>query len=131
RMLKSARALNRRLDTKIPTAKLNAAIIRLAERTPPPSTYNIRFRIYYATQTSTRPFRMKLFCNQERSLTESYRRYLEAGLVKEFDLDGCPIHFDLIGKKKQSVADRLAAKGQRQNLARAETAGVDEDGFDD
>lgn len=74
---------------------------------------------------------MKLFCNQERSLTESYRRYLEAGLVKEFDLDGCPIHFDLIGKKKQSVADRLAAKGQRQNLARAETAGVDEDGFDD
>ncbi len=131
RMLKSARALNRRLDTKIPTAKLNAAIIRLAERTPPPSTYNIRFRIYYATQTSTRPFRMKLFCNQERSLTESYRRYLEAGLVKEFDLDGCPIHFDLIGKKKQSVADRLAAKGQRQNLARAEAAGVDEDTFDD
>ena len=131
RMLKSARALNRRLDTKIPTAKLNAAIIRLAERTPPPSTYNIRFRIYYATQTSMRPFRMKLFCNQERSLTESYRRYLEAGLVKEFDLDGCPIHFDLIGKKKQSVADRLAAKGQRQNLARAEAAGVDEDTFDD
>jgi GTP-binding protein len=74
---------------------------------------------------------MKLFCNQERSLTESYRRYLEAGLVKEFDLDGCPIHFDLIGKKKQSVADRLAAKGQRQNLARAEAAGVDEDTFDD
>ena len=131
RMLKSARALNRRLDTKIPTAKLNTAIIRLAERTPPPSTYNIRFRIYYATQTSTRPFRMKLFCNQERSLTESYRRYLEAGLVKEFDLDGCPIHFDLIGKKKQSVTDRLAAKGQRQNLERAEAAGVDEDTFDD
>ncbi|MEI6107277.1 MAG: ribosome biogenesis GTPase Der [Opitutae bacterium] len=134
RMLKSARALNRRLDTKIPTAKLNAAIIRLAERTPPSSTYNIRFRIYYATQTGTRPFRMKIFCNQERSLTESYRRYLEAGLVKEFDLDGCPIHFDLIGKKKVSVADRLAAKGHRQNLARAEASGAevaDEGVFDD
>jgi GTP-binding protein len=134
RMLKSARALNRRLDTKIPTAKLNAAIIRLAERTPPSSTYNIRFRIYYATQTGTRPFRMKIFCNQERSLTESYRRYLEAGLVKEFDLDGCPIHFDLIGKKKVSVADRLAAKGHRQNLARAEASGAEvaDDGvFDD
>jgi GTPase len=134
RMLKSARALVRRLDTKIPTAKLNATIIALADRTPPPSTYGTRFRIYYATQTGTRPFRMKLFCNQERSLTESYRRYLEAGLVKEFDLDGCPIHFDLIGKKKQSVADRLAAKGTRQNLAAAEAAekndGHDE-GFDD
>ena len=126
RMLKAARALNKRLDTKIPTAKLNAAIIRLAERTPPHSTYGVRFRIYYATQTGTRPFRIKIFCNQERSLTESYRRYLEAGLVKEFDLDGCPIHFDLVGKKKQSVADRLAAKGQRQNQA---TAGTGEDDF--
>ena len=131
RMLKSARALDRRLDTRIPTAKLNAAIIRLAERTPPSSTYNIRFRIYYATQTGSRPFRMKIFCNQERSLTESYRRYLEAGLVKEFDLDGCPIHFDLIGKKKVSVADRLAAKGQRQNLARTEAGETDDGVFDD
>jgi len=131
RMLRSARALDRRLDTKIPTAKLNAAIIRLAERTPPSSTYNIRFRIYYATQTGTRPFRMKIFCNQERSLTESYRRYLEAGLVKEFELDGCPIHFDLIGKKKVSVADRLAAKGHRQNLARAESSEEDSGVFDD
>jgi GTP-binding protein len=134
RMLKSARALDKRLDTKIPTAKLNATIIKLADRTPPPSTFGMRFKIYYATQTSSRPFRMKLFCNQERSLTESYRRYLEAGLVKEFDLDGCPIHFDLIGKKKQSVADRLAAKGTRKNHAAAEArkAGeADDAGFDD
>ena len=123
RMLKSARALDRRLDTKIPTAKLNAHIIQLADRTPPHSTFGVRFRIYYATQTGTRPFRIKIFCNQERGLTESYRRYLEAGLVKEFDLDGCPIHFDLIGKKKQSAADRLAAKGTRRNLLAAESGG--------
>ncbi len=131
RMLRSARALDRRLDTKIPTAKLNAAIIELAERTPPPSTYNIRFRIYYATQTGTRPFRMKIFCNQERSLTESYRRYLEAGLVKKFDLDGCPIHFDLIGKKNQTAADRIAARSTRKNLRNAEKIETDEPVFDD
>lgn len=126
RMLRAARALDRRLDTKIPTAKLNATIIKLADRVPPPSTYGTRFRVYYATQTSTRPFRIKLFCNQERSLTESYRRYLEAGLVKEFELDGCPIHFDLVGKKKQSVADRLAAKGRAGNLQATE-AGAEEE----
>ena len=131
RMLRSARALDRRLDTKIPTAKLNATIIQLADRTPPPAIYNQRFKIYYATQTGTRPFRMKIFCNQERSLTESYRRYLEAGLVKEFDLDGCPIHFDLIGKKKQTVADRLAAKGTRKNLLATEAGETDEPVFDD
>lgn len=134
RMLRSARALDRRLDTKIPTAKLNNAIITLADRTPPPAIYNQRFKIYYATQTSTRPFRMKIFCNQERALTESYRRYLEAGLVKEFGLDGCPIHFDLIGKKKQTVADRLAAKGNRLNRAAAENGEAGDDAdmvFDD
>lgn len=129
RMLKSARALDRRLDTKIPTAKLNAAIIRLAERTPPHAIGGQRFRIYYATQTGTRPFRMKLFCNQERNLTESYRRYLEAGLVKEFDLDGCPIHFDLVGKENRSAADRIAAKGTRRNLQIADA--FEEPVFDD
>lgn len=115
RMLKAARSLDQRLETKIPTAKLNAALVELADRTPPPAIGGQRFRVYYATQTGTRPFRIKVFCNQERVLTESYRRYLEAGLVKEFDLDGCPIHFDLVGKKKQSIADRLAAKSARQD----------------
>jgi GTP-binding protein len=108
RMLRNARSLNKRLDTKIPTAKLNACIIKLADRTPPPAIGGQRFKIYYATQTSNRPFRFKIFCNQERSLTESYRRYLEAGLVKEFELDGCPMHFDLVGKKKLPIEQRLA-----------------------
>ena len=108
RMLRNARSLDKRLDTKIPTAKLNACIIKLADRTPPPAIGGQRFKIYYATQTSNRPFRFKVFCNQERSLTESYRRYLEAGLVKEFGLDGCPMHFDLVGKKKLPVEQRLA-----------------------
>jgi GTP-binding protein len=113
RMLKSARALNERLDRKIPTAKLNQEIIRLADRMPPPAIGGQRFRVYYATQTGNRPFRVKLFCNREEKLTEQYRRYLEAGLVKEFDLDGCPIHFDLVGKKKRDAADRIAAKHAR------------------
>jgi len=122
RMLKSARGLNERLDRKIPTARLNAVITELADRTPPPAIGGQRFRIYYATQTGNRPFRLKVFCNQERVLTESYRRYLEAGLVKEFKLDGCPIHFDLVGKKKQSIADRLAAKASRQDGAGGDDA---------
>ncbi|MSU46923.1 MAG: ribosome biogenesis GTPase Der [Lacunisphaera sp.] len=122
RMLKSARALDRRLDTRIQTAKLNAAIIKLSERTPPHAIGGQRFRIYYATQTGTRPFRIKIFCNQERNLTESYRRYLEAGLVKKFDLDGCPIHFDLVGKENRSAADRIAALGTKRNLIIADEA---------
>ncbi|HEU5078614.1 MAG TPA: ribosome biogenesis GTPase Der [Opitutaceae bacterium] len=101
RMLNSAVKLNRLLDTKIPTARLNQQLMFLAERTPPPAIGGKRFRIYYATQTSTRPFRIKIFCNREEKLTENYRRFLEAGIVKEFGLNGCPVYFDLIGKKKE------------------------------
>ena len=99
RMLNAAVKLHRQLDTKMPTAKLNQTLIRLAERTPPPAAGGKRFRIYYAVQTGNRPFRIRLFCNQERRLTESYRRYLEAGIIAEFGLDGCPMLFDLVGKQ--------------------------------
>ncbi len=117
RMLKSARALDDRLGRKIPTAKLNAAIVALTDRMPPPAIGGQRFRAYYATQTGNRPFRIKIFCNREGNLTEQYRRYLESGLVEEFNLDGCPIHFDLVGKKKVSIDERLARRGQKRNAA--------------
>ncbi|PTY06890.1 ribosome biogenesis GTPase Der [Opitutaceae bacterium EW11] len=101
RMLNAAVKLNRRLDTKLPTARLNQVLMHLAERTPPPAVGGRRFRIYYATQTGNRPFRIRIFCNREEKLTEAYRRYLEAGLVKEFDLNGCPMYFDLVGKTRE------------------------------
>ena len=107
RMLNAAVKLNRMLDTKLPTAKLNKTIAYLAERTPPPAIGGKRFRVYYATQTGTRPFRIKLFCNREETLSESYRRYLEAGLVEEFGLNGCPIYFDLVGKEQRSPTERI------------------------
>ena len=98
-MLRAARTLDGRLDEQLPTAQLNKVLLRLTDRNPPPHVEGRRFRIYYAVQTGTRPYRIKLFCNQARRLHESYRRYLEAGIVEEFDLAGCPVHFDLVGKE--------------------------------
>ena len=107
RMLNAAVKLNRTLDKKLPTAKLNQLLGFLTERTPPPAVGGRRFRIYYATQTGNRPFRVRLFCNREEKLTESYRRYLEAGLVEEFDLHGCPIFFELEGKKREDRSGEI------------------------
>lgn len=118
RMLNAAVKLNRMLDTKMPTSKLNKVIGFLTERTPPPSIGGKRFRAYYATQTGTRPFRIKVFCNREEKLTEQYRRYLEAGLVEEFGLNGCPIYFDLVGKEKHEPGMSFSAIRAAQELAR-------------
>ena len=107
RMLNAAVKLNRTLDKKLPTAKLNQVLGYLAERNPPAAIGGKRFRIYYATHTGTRPFRIKIFCNREEKLTEQYRRYLEAGVVEEFDIAGCSIYFDLVGRRLPR-AQRLA-----------------------
>jgi GTP-binding protein len=100
RMLNAARMLESRLDVTLQTARLNKTLIKLAEAKPPPAIYGRRFRIYYASQTGVRPYRIKLFCNQERKLPDTYRRYLEAGIVEEFGLGGCPVHFDLVSKSQ-------------------------------
>ena len=118
RMLNSAVKLNRLLDTKLPTAKLNRTITFLSDRNPPPAIGGKRFRAYYATQTGTRPFRIKIFCNRAEKLTEQYRRYLEAGLVDEFGLNGCPIYFDLVGKAKSEPGLSFSALREAQEKAK-------------
>ncbi len=118
RMLNAAVKLHRQLDLKLPTAKLNKVLGYLTERTPPPAVGGKRFRVYYATQTGNRPFRIKLFCNREEKLTEQYRRYLEAGLVKEFGLAGCPVYFDLVGKEKHEPGMSFSAIREAQERAR-------------
>jgi ribosome-associated GTPase EngA len=110
RMLNAAVQLNRTLEKKIPTSKLNALIGELAERVPAPAVGGKRFRVYYAVQTGVRPFRIKLFCNREDKLSEQYRRYLEAGMVKEFGLDGCPVYFDLVGKPRHTPGTPYTGK---------------------
>jgi GTPase len=113
RMLNAAVKISRTQDKKIPTSRLNQLLGYLCERTPPPAVGGRRFRIYYATQTGNRPFRIKIFCNREEKLTESYRRYLEAGVVKEFGIDGCPVYFDLVGKEKHEPGTPYSGKEAR------------------
>lgn len=124
RMLNAAVKLNRTLDKKLPTGKLNQLLGHLAERTPPPAIAGRRFKIYYATQTGNRPFRIRLFCNRDDKLTEQYRRYLEAGLVHEFDLKGCPIYFDLVGKTRDETRGSRGG-GHASAASRAERTAED------
>lgn len=113
RMLNAAVKLNRRLDSNIPTAKLNALLTRLFQQTPPPIIGGRRFKVFYGTQTGNRPFRIRLFCNREEKLPENYRRFLEANILKEFGLEGCPIVFQLVGKERHKDRGGEQSKGKR------------------
>ncbi len=105
KILLSARQLDKRMARKIPTGRLNNKLYKLAERMPAPKKDGRRFRIYYAVHVGNRPYKFKVFCNQAKKLADSYKRFLQAGLVSEFELDGCPMVFDLINKKNPYVRE--------------------------
>lgn len=106
RLLKAARRLDWTMDRKLPTSRLNRLMADLAEKKSPPAAKGRRFRIYYAVQTGNRPFTIRLYCNEAARLLDSYRRYLEAGVIEKFNLSGCPVRFDLVGKPKRKGDNR-------------------------
>lgn len=105
KMLYDARQLDKRMDKKISTGRLNNLLYKIAERMPAPKVDGRRFRVYYAVHTASRPFRVKIFCNQAKKLNDSYKRYMQAQIVEMFKLEGCPVVFDLVNKKNPYVKD--------------------------
>ncbi|MDP0498748.1 MAG: ribosome biogenesis GTPase Der [Verrucomicrobiota bacterium JB022] len=99
RILRTARGLWEKSARQLPTPKLNQLIDRLQKAREPRVIGGKRFRIYYAVQVDNRPFLFRLFCNRATKLEDSYYRYLRNAIMREFDLAGCPIKFDLRGKE--------------------------------
>ncbi|MDD4348197.1 MAG: ribosome biogenesis GTPase Der [Opitutales bacterium] len=104
-MMEQVVRINRALDTRLPTPKLNQTLLRLMENRQPTKLIGRRFKVYYATQIGNRPFKIKMFCNREDKLQVQYRRYLERSIVREFKIEGCPVFFNLIGKPAKEKRD--------------------------
>ncbi len=97
-LLATARRLDARAGSQLPTPQINRLVARLFENREPRRIQGKRFKVYYAVQTGIRPMRIRLFCNQMTRLEESYRRYLQKSFIAEFGLQGCPVSFELVGK---------------------------------
>jgi GTPase len=76
---------------KIPTARLNEAMLPVFEETPPPAWKGKYVKIKYATQLPTRFPAFAFFCNLPQYVKEPYRRFVENQLRSNFNLTGCPI----------------------------------------
>lgn len=100
-MLEAAAALQATLDMKLPTGRLNNLIQKLFEARAPKLVGIKRFKVFYAVQTGSRPLRIRFFCNRVERLEPAYRRYLEKAIIHEFQLNGCPVRFDLVGKDRR------------------------------
>ena len=77
--------------TRIPTGALNEMLARATARVQPPSDKGKRLKIFYITQSSTRPPTFVCFVNQRALFHFSYQRYIENQIRENFGLTGTPI----------------------------------------
>lgn len=82
-------------NARIPTSAFNQWLADTLEKHPAPSVAGRRIKIRYGAQIKTRPPTFALFCNRPDDLPDSYKRYLENELRRDFDLPGVPIRLYL------------------------------------
>ena len=105
--LQVAKDLDARMDKSLSTSVLNKVIGEMWEHRPPAKIKGKRFKVFYAVQVESRPFRIKLFCNKEERLNDQYKRYLEKGIQQKFGLSGCPLKFSLAGKEQRYSEEKV------------------------
>ena len=110
KLLESAFRMYSKMNSTIPTGKLNAAVKKLLDANPPRYISGKRLKVYYCVKTSSRPFTVKMFCNSLQSFTDPYKRYLVNGIRDSFKLGGVAIRLDLIGKVSQTIQERFQNK---------------------
>ena len=76
---------------KIPTARLNEALLPAIEETPPPAWKGKYVKIKYVTQLPTAFPAFAFFCNLPQYVKDPYKRFLENQLRTNFNLTGCPV----------------------------------------
>ncbi len=90
-VLNAATEVYANYSQKIPTARLNEALLPIIDDNPPPAWKGKYVKIKYITQLPTRFPAFAFFCNLPQYIKDPYKRYLENQLRKAFNLKGCPI----------------------------------------
>lgn len=76
---------------RIPTGALNEMLARATAKVQPPTDKGRRLKIFYITQSATRPPTFVCFCNRASLFHFSYRRYIENQIRETFSLTATPI----------------------------------------
>ena len=76
---------------KVPTSRLNDALLPEIAHYPPPAIKGKHIQIKYITQVAARTPSFAFFCNLPQYIQESYQRFLENKLRENFDFEGVPV----------------------------------------
>ncbi len=89
---------------RISTGKLNDVLAEATARVQPPTDRGRRLKIYYITQSSTRPPTFVCFVNKKELFHYSYQRYLDNQIREIFGLEGTPTK--MVIRERESKYDK-------------------------
>lgn len=110
RLLEAAGRMRAKMNAGVPTGRLNKIVRELMERNPPKYVSGKRFKAYYCVKTGSRPYTVRMYCNDAGALSTSYEKYLVNGLRAALKLGGVAIRLEPIGKPAASAAERVAGR---------------------
>ena len=90
-------------NLRITTGQLNNVLADATARVQPPTDKGRRLKLYYMTQTGTKPPTFVIFVNDARLFHFSYKRYIENQIRAVFGLEGTPIHIIVRQKGDKEV----------------------------
>lgn len=102
RLYELIKFVNEQNAMRIKTGRLNEILAAATLRVQPPTDKGKRLKIYYMTQTSTRPPTFVFFVNNAELFHYSYQRYLENQIREVYGLEGTPVRFIIRERSEKS-----------------------------
>ena len=101
KLLSTVVTLYSQLNTQIETGRLNQAVRRWLEETPPPSGPRTRFNVKYAVQVSTNPVNFVFFTSRTNVVGDAYVAYLRNRIRKDLGFHSIPVDIKIRPSGKQ------------------------------
>jgi len=93
------------LTTHVETGRLNQALQRWLEETPPPSGPRTRFNVKYAVQSSANPVNFIFFTSRSHAVSDAYISYLRNRVRRDLGFSLIPVDIQIraSGKKDRKA----------------------------
>jgi GTP-binding protein len=99
KLLDLSRQVKEELHRRIPTNKLNSALLPEIQSKPPSSSTGKDIKLNYVTQVKANPPTFAFFANEPKLVSEQYKRFLEGRIREKFHFTGVPL--SLVFKRKR------------------------------
>jgi GTP-binding protein len=97
KLLSTAVTMYKQLNTQIETGRLNQALARWLQESPPPSGPRTRFNVKYAVQSSANPVNFLFFTSRPQAVSESYISYLRNRIRRDLGFSLIPVGVQIRG----------------------------------